>query len=67
MSNWVKMCIRDRAGSLNIKVNYLLVNGTVAEAAVAKTITVTFKYVAPSTTLGLSLIHIYKLKSKTFA
>lgn len=42
----------EKAGSLNIKVNYLLVNGTVAEAATAKTITVTFKYVAPSTTLG---------------
>ena len=42
----------EKAGSLNIKVNYLLVNGTVAEATTAKTITVTFKYVAPSTTLG---------------
>ena len=42
----------EKAGSLNIKVNYLLVNGTVAEAAAAKTITVTFIYVAPSTTLG---------------
>ena len=39
-------------GPLNIKVNYLLVNGTVAEATTAKTITVTFNYVAPSTTLG---------------
>ena len=29
----------EKAGSLNIKVNYLLVNGTVAEAAAAKTIT----------------------------
>ena len=42
----------EKAGRLNIKVNYLLVNGTVAEATTAETIAVTFKYVAPSTTLG---------------
>ena len=42
----------EKAGCLNIKVNYLLVNGTVAEATTAETIAVTFKYVAPSTTLG---------------
>ena len=41
----------EKAGPLNINVNYLLVNGDKAEAASAKTIQVTFEYVAPSTTL----------------
>ena len=41
----------EKAGSLDVKVNYLLVNGDKAEAATAETIQVTFNYVAPSTTL----------------